>query len=395
MIPRLRPTLGAREALAPFNASLGGVREFEEAFARAVGAAHAVAFPYGRMALHALLAAQGVKGKRIALPAYTCVVVAHAVVLSGNIPLFVDIESGGCNMDLADLERKLTPDTAVVLPTAMFGHPMDPEAVRTLAGDRLVVQDCALALGTTWQGRPLCSWGDAAIWGLNVGKQATSLQGGMLTTDDAALHERILRHREAAYAAPAPAAGLRWLAYLYALYPAFTPGLYGFVEWLGRKTPLLDGQLKYYDEHSIELPEDAGTGMCATQARVGTVQMRRLADMTRRRRAQARAYDEGLAGIEGLELPAADEGASYSHYTVRVADRSPFLASLAADGIQAGTLFDYVVPHLAAYEAYRGDSLFPRAEALASRAVNLPLYPLLSSRAHDRIIQAVHKALRA
>lgn len=101
MIPRLRPTLGWQELLAAWTpASSEDVARFEAAFAELMGVMHAIAFPYGRTGLVILLETLGLKNREVICPAYTCVVVPHAIVYSGNEPVFIDSQDHDFNMNL-------------------------------------------------------------------------------------------------------------------------------------------------------------------------------------------------------------------------------------------------------------------------------------------------------
>src|SRR5712691_11257761 len=122
MIPRFKPWLRALELTAVLRPAGDAVGAFETAFARALQAGHALAFPYGRSALWAFYKALGIAGAEVVMPAYTCSVVAHATVLSGNVPRFVDICLDDYNMDLTHVERVLTSRTRAVIATHLFGY---------------------------------------------------------------------------------------------------------------------------------------------------------------------------------------------------------------------------------------------------------------------------------
>ena len=121
MIPRLKPYLGWEEALTIFQNTQDAVPRFEKAFATQFGCQHSIAFPYGRSALWAVLNTMGLKGIEVVQPAYTCSVVAHATVLSGNIPVFVDCNLTDYNMDLEKFSGAITALTEAVIPTQIFG----------------------------------------------------------------------------------------------------------------------------------------------------------------------------------------------------------------------------------------------------------------------------------
>jgi len=328
-------------------------------------------------------------GSEVVLPAYTCVVVAHAVVGSGNLPRFVDTAPGSFNMDLGALAERLTPKTRVVLATSMYGYPVDVEALNQVVGDRcFVIQDCALAIGTTYAGRPIGSFGKAAIYGLNVGKQISTLQGGMATTDDPELFARLKRFRDDHFHPPALWRHLWYRVYLLAQYLALWPPAYGLVHWVVEHTPLLNFLSRYYQEDKIELPGDYLELLIPVQAAIGLTQTRKLEAMVCARRQLAAAYHRSLEGAKNIERPPLAEGASYSHYVVKLADRKAFIDHMERAGINVGTLFDYAVPGLVAYRPYCMGEAFPHAEELAARVVNLPNYPGLHIALAERIAHA-------
>ncbi|MFP5379715.1 MAG: DegT/DnrJ/EryC1/StrS family aminotransferase, partial [Vicinamibacteria bacterium] len=126
MIPRLRPAFGAAELAAALRP--GGpddVEGFEREFAARFGAAEAVAFPYGRSALWAFLQAVGLHDAEVIAPSYTCVVVQHAMVLSGNVPRFVDNTLADYNMDLDQVAAAINERTGAIVATHLFGFPLD------------------------------------------------------------------------------------------------------------------------------------------------------------------------------------------------------------------------------------------------------------------------------
>ena len=161
MIPRLKPFVGSEELLSLFQTRKNAVERFEKAFAAEFSTRHALAFPYGRSALWAFFKAMGIEDAEVVQPAYTCSVVGHATVLSNNIPVFVDINLNDYNMDLDLFRKAITPKTRAVLPTHLFGYPMDVDSVNQIVreaenrfGQRIyIIQDCAHSFEAEWQGR--------------------------------------------------------------------------------------------------------------------------------------------------------------------------------------------------------------------------------------------------
>jgi len=121
MIPRLKPYFGIEELRSIFKKEENAVEKFEQEFARTFNAKYALSFRYGRSGLYALLKSLNIKNKEIIMPAYTCVVVAHAIVLSGNVPRFVDISLKDYNMNLEMIEKSINKNTGAILATHLFG----------------------------------------------------------------------------------------------------------------------------------------------------------------------------------------------------------------------------------------------------------------------------------
>jgi dTDP-4-amino-4,6-dideoxygalactose transaminase len=375
MIPRLRPDLTWRELAAALRPPSGDdVAAFEAAFAREMGQRQGIAFPYGRTGLIMLLHALGLQDAEVICPAYTCVVVAHAIVRSGNRPVFVDCRQGDFNMDLEAAERLITPRTRALVATSLFGFPVDLDrldALRSKHPHVRIIQDCAHSFACEWNGRPVQREGDAAMFGLNVSKLMTSVFGGMVTTDDEALAQRLREIRRQRLVNPGLRKSLRRLLYLAAVYPAFHPKLYGVVLAL-QEARLLNRFTAYYDESLIDMPADYLEAMSRVEARVGLVQTARYRDIVAKRRSRQLQWRRLLSGDGSLSLPPDVAGATYSHFVALAADRAATVASWRARGVQLGELIEYSIPTMPAYRPYQhGD--FPVSAHYARHTVNFPL----------------------
>ena len=153
MIPFLKPYFDHRELLSIVRLDRGSVERFEKEFAKKFGSRFALSFSSGKSALYCTLLALGINNSEIILPAYTCVVVAHAVVLSRNIPVFVDVSLDDFNMDLDLLSEKVSTRSKAIIATSLFGHPIQLAKIRDICGkDVLVIHDCALAPGVKCKG---------------------------------------------------------------------------------------------------------------------------------------------------------------------------------------------------------------------------------------------------
>src|SRR5689334_16867288 len=248
MIPPFRPRLGAADWGRLLGRQPGAVERFGRAVAARFGATEGVAFGYGRSALSGFLQAVGVEGADVVMPAYTCSVVAHAIVHSGNRPVFVDLCGADFNMDLERLPQAIGPKTRAVVATHLFGYPLDLERLELIVseaqarfGHRIwLIQDCAHAFGARWKGRLAGTCGDVALYGLNISKTMTSIFGGMLTFQDARLAGQVRSWRDAHLRAAGWVKSLSRRAYLAAAGIAFTGPVYGLTRWLQDETPLLN-----------------------------------------------------------------------------------------------------------------------------------------------------------
>jgi dTDP-4-amino-4,6-dideoxygalactose transaminase len=382
LIPRLRPWLSIAElgaALAFWRT--GAVERYEREFAAKFGQRYGVAFPYGRTALIGILKALGLDGREIICPAYTCVVVPHAIVTSGNEPVFVDSKLPDFNMDLSCALELITPRTGAIIATSIFGYPVDLGGLATIKArypQLPIIQDCAHSFGAAYRGQLVNKAGLAAFFGLNISKIINSVFGGMVTTDDAAFAEKLRAVRQSLIRPPTVAKSIKRFLYLLAVYPAFERHVYGLVNWLERRR-FLDRFTQYYDDATIAMPGDYLEGFTEMEARVGAAQLRKYDDVMARRRQTAAFYDRELRGLRQLELPPLVEGATYSHYVPTTDHRALFLTEGLRRGVQFGQLIEYNIPEMAAYRGRVGAAGdFPVASRLARRTINLPVSVTMS-----------------
>lgn len=397
MIPRFRPALGLAELRAVFRPGRPtDLSDFEAAFAAQAGQRFAVAFPYGRTGLVLLLKALGLHNSVVICPAYTCVVVPHAIIYSGNTPHFVD-SGPDANMDLDLAEAAITADTRAIIATSIFGHPVNLDklqAIRRRHPNIIIIQDCAHSFMAEWRGEAVHRAGHAAVFALNASKMMTSIFGGMVTTDDAGLALRLQQERERSVSTPSMWKSVSQALYLMALYPAFWPPLYGLTERL-RQRGLLDRFTRYYDEGVIDMPGDYLVGMTDVEARVGSVQIQHLEGFVRARRAYATFYRERLACIPALSWIDAPAGSSFSHIAARVADKQAVMAKAQARGIQLGEVIEYSVPEMAAYRAMSAEQgQFPISGALSRQTINLPVSGEFNGRQAETVVRVLSSILK-
>ncbi|MCX5796509.1 MAG: DegT/DnrJ/EryC1/StrS family aminotransferase [Elusimicrobia bacterium] len=186
--PRARRLID--EALDAGRVSSGRlVGEFERKFARATGAAHAVAVSSGTdadiLALAVLHDLGARRGDEVIVPALSFVATGNAVLHAGFKPVFVDVERDTLNIDPARIERAVTRRTRALMPVHLMGKPADMDAINRIARRRklLVVEDAAEAHGALYKGRPVGGLGDLGAFSTYIAHIITTIEGGVVTTD--------------------------------------------------------------------------------------------------------------------------------------------------------------------------------------------------------------------
>ena len=205
-VPFARPKFfgGEADALAEVIAS-GWVSQgprvqaFERAFAARVGAEHAIATTNCTTALHLALYASGVgPGDEVIVPSLSFIATANAVWHCGATPVFADVDPRTYNLDPVAAERAITPRTKAIMPVHQIGLPADMDAFLALGRERgiAIVEDAACAIGAEYKGRPIGSLDSPACFSLHPRKVITTGEGGMITTNDEALADRLRKLRQ-------------------------------------------------------------------------------------------------------------------------------------------------------------------------------------------------------
>ncbi|MBS0656738.1 MAG: DegT/DnrJ/EryC1/StrS family aminotransferase [Verrucomicrobia bacterium] len=319
-------------------------REFEKEYAQFIGAAHCLGVGDGTDALHLALLAAGVgAGDEVIVQANTYIASVLAISLAGATPVLVDCDPETYNLDLAAVERALTPRTKALLPVHLYGQPADLDPLLAIARDRklAVIEDVAQAHGAKYKGRTVGTFGDVGCFSFYPGKNLGAYgDGGAVVTNSPALAERLSLLRN-----------------------------------YGQK-------VKY-----VHLVRGFNSRLDTVQAAILRVKLPHLARWNEQRRAAAALYTELLAGTR-LVLPKVAPWAEpvWHLYVVQTDDRAGLQAALDAEGIQHG--IHYPVPvHL--QEAYRDlghrEGSFPVTEAMAPRLLSLPMFPEITEEEVRRV----------
>lgn len=337
------------------------IRKFEEGVAKITERKHGIAVCNGTVALEAAVAALELNpGEEVILPTFTIISCAAAIIRRGCVPVLVDSDPITWNMDVSQIESKITSQTRAIMVVHIYGLPvdMDPVLALTRKYSLKVIEDAAEMHGQTYNGRPCGSFGDISTFSFYPNKHITTGEGGMILTDDDSLAER--------------SRSLRNLC--------FIPGKRFVHEELG------------YNFRMTNL-----------QAALGVAQLERLSEFVTRKRAMGRLYTELLADVPGLQLPLARSAYAesiYWVYGVVLKDEVPFEADEAMrqlGELKIGTRPFFWPMHeqpvLAQMGLFVGER-HPIAERLARRGFYIPSGMALTDDQIERVVEGVRKVVK-
>lgn len=376
------------------------IAAYEQAFAAQVGVRYGYSFSAGRVGLYGLLGAMGIgPGDEVLLQVPTHIVVANAIRFAGARPVYVDCRLDTYNMDLEEAERWITPRTRALLIQHTFGIPVDLDAALDLARrhNLQVIEDCVHALGATYAGRQIGSFGRAAFFSTEETKVISSTMGGMVVTDDAELAARVKAFQESC-TWPSASLTRRYIVKLILYYLLTEPYLHGYVrtlyERLGKRHPL--PRPTSDAEFNGRRPPAYAQRLSNAQAGLAFRQLRRLDANLAHRRAVAHWYRARLADATGDALrPPASAEPAFVRYPVWATDR-PAAMKAAAPHAVLGDWFTSVLEE--ASSPWVGDYVAgscPRAELAARHLVNLPTHPRVQPKDVEAIAAAVRRLASA
>ncbi len=314
------------------------VERFERAIAERCARKHAIAVASGTSALELAVEALGLRGARVAVPALTWPSPAHALLVRGARPVLVDVSAHEWNVE------SLPSDVDAAIVIDQFGVPARHDRLRA----KVVIEDAACAIDSTFGGKPCGSFGAIACLSFHPRKVLTTGEGGMCLTDDDALAARLRRLRNHGQSAP---------------------GVFEEASGNHRLTEL--------------------------GAALGLAQLETLGKTLARRRVLADRYRRALEG-SGLVLQRSPEGATRNEQTFGVlaeseARRDALIAHLASRRIEAGKL-SYALGRLPSLASAERASGLETSEQIVDRGLALPLHASLTEDEIDRVIAAVREA---
>lgn len=386
-IPLSRPDItdaeidAVTQVLRSGRLSIGPQQErFERLVAGRCGRREGVAVSSGTAGLHLVLEALGVgPGDEVVTTPFSFIASANCILMVGATPKFVDICPQSLNMDPAQLEAAITPQTKAIIAVEVFGQPQHMDTVEAVARKHEIplIEDACEGLGGRLGGRPVGGFGRASVFGFYPNKQITTGEGGMIVTDDDRLADLCRSLRNQGRSTPADG------------------GMPGQHNSGGTATGAwLDHPRLGYNYRLSEIA-----------SALGVVQMERLDDLLAARRRVADRYTQLLLDQTDLVLPAAprgdEAGMSWFVYVVRLgtqydrAARDRVIAGMRRHEIGAANYFPCI--HLQPFYRERfgcapGD--YPIAESISDRTLALPFHNHLTAEQADLVCQTLHVMLQ-
>ena len=333
------------------------VLEFEKDFAHYVGAKHAVAFNTGTAALHSAVLIAGVKpGDEVIIPSFTFHATAEVVLMAGAEPVFADIDPDTYTITAETVEAVMTRNTKVIMPVHLYGLPADLDPLKKLARERglTLIEDAAQAHGAEYDGSKVGSIGDMTCFSMYAGKNMTTGEGGMVTTNDDDYSERLRMVRSHGEERP--------------YWPTTVGNNY-------RMTELL--------------------------AAVGIAQLSKLPSFLERRRKNAQFFSEKL-GMLGKVVPPKEperRRSAWYLYTLRLrganaGKRNKVIEKLRSRNIEAAVYYESPLHLLPLYrERSTSRRPLPETEKACRQVFSLPVHPRLSEPELEYIFDTLKRVL--
>lgn len=363
MISIACPQIGKEEQKAVFNVLTSGViaqgpkvAEFEEKFAKYIGTKYAVAVSSGTTALHLALLALGIgPGDEVITTPFTFIASANSILYVGAKPIFVDICEDDLNIDPAKIEAKVTKKTKAILPVHLYGQAASMDEIMKIAKKHkfFVIEDACQSHGAIYKGKKAGSIGDCGCFSFYPTKNMTTGEGGIVTTNNKKIYEKIKILRE-------------------------------------------HGSKKKYYHEALGY----NFRMTDIEAAIGIEQLKKLNKFNKRRQENAKILTEGLKNIKGIITPKVKE--NYTHtfhqYTVRITkefkkSRDETAQILNKKGIGTGIHYPLPIHKQFLYKKLGYKDKFPIAEKLSQEVLSLPVHPGLSSKDLKKIINTFRKNL--
>lgn len=329
------------------------VKNLESEMAKYCGVKNVVSCANGTDALQLALRALDIgEGDEVITVAFTFVATTESIGVVGAKPVFIDINPDTFNIDVKQLESKITPKTKAILPVHLYGQPADMDVILEVAKkyNLYVIEDCAQAIGAEYKGKKVGSFGDIGCFSFFPTKNLGAFgDGGMITTNSDYLAKRLTALRN-----------------------------HG-------------GAVRYYhDELGLNSRLDE------IQAAILRIKAKHIDTWNKKRRENAHRYNELLKDVNGVVTPKELDATTcvYHQYTIQVPNRDEVHKYLQEQGV--GAMIYYPVPlHLQKLHANLGgkEGDLPVTEAKTKVVMSLPMFPELTEAEQKQVVQTIKEAL--
>ncbi len=312
------------------------VGKFESNFVDCFNMPEALAVCNGTVALHLALQALGIeKGDEVIVPDFTFASSVNSIIYTGATPVLVDVTKDTWTIDPQAILQAITPRTKAIMPVHIYGHPCDMDVVLEIARkfNLFVVADAAEALGSMYKGKPVASFGDAAIFSFFGNKTITTGEGGMVLFKDAEVAEkaRVLRDHG------------------------------------------MSRERKYWHEYV-----GYNYRMTNMQAAIGVAQMERLEQFMRKKRTIASNYIQELSKFDCFEMPPEADWAMNSYWLFTALyretngiSRDTLIKMLLKNGVETRPAF-FPIHQMPPYKKYSDDFDFPVTKKISNQGISFP-----------------------
>jgi len=376
------------------------IQEFERAFENMLGHGEAVATSYARMAFYYILKAfQLPPGSEVVFPALTFWVVPEVARVLNLKPVFADVDAATFNIRPDELERVITPRTRAVVPTHLYGLPCDMDAILAIAKKHglIVIEDCAHAMGASYRGKPVGTFGHAAFFSFQMLKPLNTYGGGVAVLQDSVLAAKVARFAQSE-PWPEEREVLSRLLFGRLQRIFIRPRVFTFTAFpLLLASSLTKLRLDVYLWEKIRplspLPKPYRQRYSNVQAAMGLAGLKLVQSWTDACRENAKVMDSVFAGIPGVRTPEVPKECThvYYQYCLYVPNRDLLVKQCIRRGLDLETLHVDVCSQLALF----GDSRahMPNAEN-AANVVQIPVYASLTNSDAHRVASCVRQALQ-
>ena len=379
------------------------IQEFEQALARYAGGGTAVTAAYGRMAFYYILKALDLpRGSEIIFPSLTFWVVPELAKVAGLTVVFADVDPRTFTIDPTSVERLITDKTRAIVPTHLYGLACDMDAVMALAAKHnlIVIEDCAHALGATFKGKAVGTFGSGALFSFQTLKPLNCYGGGAALLMDPALAAKV---RAIVDALPWPSEDrvtrrllMGRLQRIFIKPWVFSISLFP-VLWISALIDANPDVFLWEEIRSLDPPPPQyDEKFPNVQAAIGIEALKHLDEWTAQARAHAEDMNRVLGAIPGVQVPYVPPGCTHVYYQYcaygpdRV-DRDELVVRCVRRGIDIETLHVDVPPDM---ELFAGAKAEADGARKASQAIQIPVYQSLTDEQMARVAGVVSDVLR-